>query len=355
MKNTFTLCLMAVAGFALAGCKTSGPDASHFARLDTSPAVAITNTLSPDLLKPPTDMFVLGTGDKLDIEMQGNASTRASVTVGMDGKIYYLLLPGVDVAGLSLTQARERLEKELSKFFNQPEISLSLKEIASKHVWVVGRVNHPGTYPINGAMTLIEALSVAGGTAESPSLVTTQDLADLRHSFITRHGKLLPVDFVRLLKEGDMSQNIYLQPDDFIFLPSSLYQAVYVLGAVTNPRSVPYTDQLTLVSALANVNGYLRDAYVTHIAILRGSLNQPHIMVVDYKAIISGATTDVPLEPGDIVYVPLTPYRFLVDYADLITTTFVNAWSADMGVRVVEGSGNIGVAVPVSNGAATGK
>jgi protein involved in polysaccharide export with SLBB domain len=152
-----------------------------------------------------------------------------------------------------------------------------------------------------------------------------------------------------------MSQNIYLQPDDFIFLPSSLYQAVYVLGAVTNPRSVPYTDQLTLVSALANVNGYLRDAYVTHIAILRGSLNQPHIMVVDYKAIISGATTDVPLEPGDIVYVPLTPYRFLVDYADLITTTFVNAWSADMGVRVVEGSGNIGVAVPVSNGAATGK
>src|SRR5580698_1342922 len=156
MKNTFTLCLMAVAGFALAGCKTSGPNASHFARLDTSPAVAITNTLSPDLLKPPTDMFVLGTGDKLDIEMQGNPSTRASVTIGMDGKIYYLLLPGVDVAGLSLTQARERLEKELSRFFNQAEISLSLKEVASKHVWVVGRVNHPGTYPINGAMTLIE-------------------------------------------------------------------------------------------------------------------------------------------------------------------------------------------------------
>ena len=75
-------------------------------------------------------------------------------------------------------------------------------------------------------------------------------------------------------------------------------------------------------------------------------------MVVNYKAILSGNGVDVPLEPGDIIYVPLTPYRFLSDYANLIVNSFVTAWSADMGVRFVEGTkANVGIAVPVSQGA----
>jgi polysaccharide export outer membrane protein len=353
MKNIGILCLTGLAAIMFSGC-SSTPNSGHFANLDASPAIAVTNKLNPDLLKPPVEPFVLGTGDKLDIEMQGNPATRNTVTIGMDGKIYYMLLPGVDVAGLTLTEARGRLEQELGKFYRQPQISLSLKEVASKHVWVVGRVNRPGSFPLNGTMTLIEAIATAGGTQESPSLITTQDMADLRHSFVMRKGKMLPVDFVRLIKEGDMSQNIYLKPDDLVFLPSAVYQQVYVLGAVQNPRAVPYTDELTVVSALAQVNGYLPDAYLRGIAILRGSLTEPHIVVVNYRAIIGGTASDVPLEPGDIVFIPLSPYRFITDYADLIVTTFVNAWSADMGVRVIQGSGNIGVSVPVSSGAATG-
>lgn len=357
MKKTRLLSLLALVLAALPGCRTS-PNASHFASLDASRAVVITNKLSPDMLQPPTDMFTLGPGDRLDIEMQDNVYSRTTVTVGVDGKIYFSLLPGVDIAGLTLTQARERLEKELSKYFREPQVTLSLREVASKKVWVVGRVNRPGTYPLSGSMTLVEAISAAGGTAESPSIVTTQDLADLRHSFVMRNGKSLPVDFVRLIKEGDMSQNIYLKPDDFIFLPSSIYKQVYVLGAVKDPRAVPYTDQLTLISALANVNGYLPQAYLTHVAILRGSLNQPHIIIVNYRAIIGGSANDIPLEPGDIIYIPLSPYRFITDYADLIVTTFVNAWSADQGIGVIEGRApittSIGVSVPVSGGAATG-
>jgi len=353
MKYIGSVCLMLPAIALLTGCRSSAPSA--FSRFEAAPTVAITNKLDASLLQPPTEPFLLGPGDQLDIEMQGNAATRMTVMVGVDGKIYYMLLPGVDVGGLSLSQTRARLEQELSKYFTQPQISLSLRTVVSKHVWVVGRVNRPGTYPLTGAMTLVEAISLAGGTAESPSIVTTQDLADLRHSFVMRQGKLLPVDFVRLLKEGDMTQNVYLKPDDFVFLPSSIYQQIYVLGAVKNPRSVPYTDEMTLVSALANVNGYLPDAYLSQIAILRGSLSQPHILTVNYRAIIGGSTADTPLEPGDIIYIPLSPYRFITDYADLIVTTFVNAWSADMGLRVVEGGApTIGVSVPVSSGASSG-
>lgn len=353
MKKTGILCCLALAALTFAGCKST-PPSNQIGYQSIPTGVTITNKLNPALLQPPTDPFVLGPGDKMDIEMQSNPDTRASVTVGLDGKVYYSLLPGVDVAGLTLTEARARLEEELGKYINHPQISLSLREVTSKHVWVVGRVNKPGTYPLPGSMTVLEAISAAGGTQESPSLITTQDLADLRHSFVMRQGKLIPVDFVRLLEEGDMTQNIYLKPDDFIFLPSSLSQQVYVLGAVLNPHAVPYTDHLTMVSALASVNGYINDAYLSHVAILRGSLTQPYIIVVDYKAILKGKALDVPLEPGDIIYVPLTPYRFLVDYTDLIINSFVSSWSANMGIRVVEGSGTVGIAVPVSKGAATG-
>lgn len=352
MKNTGILCLLAIAALAVSGCKTNQSSAGRRAP-EMVPYETVTNQLSPDLLQPPAEMATVGPSDQLDIEMQGIPTV--TTTVGLDGKVYFSFLPGVSVAGLTLAQAQARLEQEMSKYISHPDITVSLKTMVSKHVWVAGRVKRPGTYPIIGNMRLLEAISEAGGTAVSASFVTTQDLADLRHSFVMRNGKALPVDFVRLIEEGDMSQNIYLKPDDFVFLPSSIYQQVYVLGAVTNPRAVPYTDHLTLVSALANVNGYLSQAYLTHVAILRGSLNQPRIIVVNYRAIVSGKATDVPLEPGDIVYIPLSPYRFITDYADLIVTTFVNAWSADMGIRVIQGSGNTGVAVPVSaSGAATG-
>ena len=87
------------------------------------------------------------------------------------------------------------------------------------------------------------------------------------------------------------------------------------------PRAVPYTDGMTLVSAMASASGaatvdwltpghygVVADAYLSHVAIVRGSLSQPQMTVVDYGAIIKGKARDVSLEPGDIVYVPNAPY-----------------------------------------------
>src|SRR5207247_527801 len=116
----------------------------------------------------------------------------------------------------------------------------------------------------------------------------TDEAADLDRSFIIRQGRMLPVDFEKLLRTGDMTQNIYLQPDDFVYLPSGRVGNVHVLGAVGTPRAVDYTHQLTLVQSVAQAGGTLRDAYPSHVAIVRGSLNQPKVAVVDFDAIIRG-------------------------------------------------------------------
>jgi protein involved in polysaccharide export with SLBB domain len=274
----------------------------------------------------------------------------------------------MDVWGLTLSEAHTMLQKELGKYLTNPQLTVTLREVYSKHVWLLGRMARPGVYPMAAPMTLLESIALAGGTANSGTVVTLQDLADLRHSFVMRQGQFLPVDFFRLLRDGDTSQNIYLQPDDFVYVPSASSQQVYVLGAVRAPRAVPYTDGMTLVSAMAGGSGASTvdwlmpgpsygvgpDAYLSHVAIVRGSLSNPQMTVVDYGAIIKGKTRDVALEPGDIIYVPNTPYATLKRYLNTIVNTFITTVAANEGIRAGGGAVNVGVSVPIgSSGGST--
>jgi polysaccharide biosynthesis/export protein len=279
--------------------------------------------------------------------------------VGLDGKIYYQLLPGLQVSGLTLSETRDLLEAELGKYLRAPQITLTLRTVASKSVWLLGQLARPGIYPLAGPTTLLESLAMAGGTMSGAG-VTTEDLADLRHSFVMRHGQLLPVDFYRLLREGDMSQNIRLQEDDFVYVPSALAQQVYVLGSVKFPHAIRWTEHTSLITALAEANGAVKfdylanyyegrrtDAYLSHVAVVRGSLAQPQVAIVNVTDVMKGRASDVRLEPGDIVYVPDSPYRTLKVYANIIVNTFVATVAANEGVRAGGGDSSVSVSVPV--------
>jgi protein involved in polysaccharide export with SLBB domain len=377
MTSRILAALTAIAVVALCGCASNTPSTSaQFSDLASGKTAAkpelpaatatkftVTNQLDPALLRPGSQPFTLGPGDRLDIEVLGQPKSRETTFVGPDGKIYYLLLPGIDVSGLTLSQTRDLLEKELGKYLTQPEVAVNLREVGSKQVWLLGRLSKPGIYALTAPTTLLESIAQAGGAAHSTSQVTTEELADLRHSFVMRQGQLLPVDFYRLLREGDASQNIYLQPDDFVYVPSALSQEIYVLGAVQFPRTVPYTEHMTLVGALAGGAGpatvewlapgihfgVVPDAYLSHIAIVRGSLVQPEMIVVDYNEIIKGKIADVPLEPGDIVYVPQAPLSTLKRYLNLVVNTFITTVFANEGIRAGGGTVNVGVSVPVGH------
>lgn len=296
--------------------------------------------LDPQLLKPSEQFFTLGPGDRVEIELLDDIDSRTTTTVGPDGKLYFNLLNGVDVWGLTLSQAKEALEKEFAKFVKtQPQISITLREVASQRVWLLGQFKTPGIYSMTNATTLLDAILQAGGPAnlagEKDTSVAnnTDELADLRHSFIIRKGKMLPVDFFQLLARGDLSQNIYLQPDDFVYMPSATAQQVYVLGAVRQPRAVPYTENMSLINAIAGASGPAKYAYQSHVAIVRGSMTAPTIAIIDYKDVITGLAKDVILQPRDIVYVPLKPYRLLSRYTDLILTTFASSVAINAGAR----------------------
>ena len=353
--------------------KVEMPTAKRIIINHTNPApplvvesLTLTNRVNPEWLKPSTEPFTLGPGDKIEIELldaadiQQTLESRQTTTVGPDGKIYFSILPGLDVWGLTLTQTKDLIEKEFARYMrDKPQVGVTLRGVESKKVWLLGRFQIPGVYPIAAPVSLLEVMSLAGGpmsyttgtgTQETSLASNSEELGDLRSAFIIRKGQLLPVDFEKLVKYGDLTQNIYLQADDFVYIPPATVREVYVMGAVQQPRAVPYQDGMTLVGAIANAGGTFDESHWHHVAVVHGSLSSPEIKIYDYKDIIMGRAPDVPLQPRDIVHVPLKPYRYLKRYLELITDTFVTTMAINEGARAVNvRSQPTGIVIPLGS------
>jgi polysaccharide export outer membrane protein len=338
--------------FLLCACRSTPPAVpSGIApqKLATN-AFASVSPLAPiqkEWLSPSPDFFRLGPGDILEVEIIGGKELPNPVQVGPDGKIYYSLLPGLFVWGLSLSEARELIEQNMAKFLRErPEMGLTLKAVGSRKIWILGNVATPGVYSLATPVTLLEAIAAAGGIAQSAG--ATAESADLTKSFVLRHGKPLGVDLKKLLHDGDLSQNIYLQSDDFVYLRPTASRDVYVLGAVMTPNIVPFTTRMSLATAIAYAGGAGKYASLSHVAIVRGSLTQPSIATVNFHHVLEGKMLDVELEPGDLVYVPQSPFMRLEIFADMILTTFVQTIAVNEGRNAaVPTTGAVGVSLPV--------
>ena len=342
--------------FLLASCALS-PRASFDPRSDTGPnTLAFTSdtapaTPSPDLLQEPKDLFQLGPGDKLDIEILGETGSRAETFVTPDGQLYFDLLPGLAINGLTTDQLKTELESRLTEFYKHPQVSVNLTQVSSQRVWVLGRLNQPGIYPLDRPLRVLDAIALAGGLFTSRFTGTTEELADLQHSFLIRNGEMLPVDFQKLIREGDLSQNVYLRPDDFIYLPSSLTNEVYVLGAVTEPRPVGFMNEMNLMAALGRGLGLRPDADLSRVSIIRGSLTDPKVATVDARDVIQGKASNIKLEPGDIIFVPGSgnSQLSLASLGREAVNTFVRVLAASEGSAAATGRpANVGVNVPLS-------
>jgi len=362
------ICSLALVLLITTGCRTSEPDPSfnafaprteglaediqarHYPQLallgdEAFQSIHSTNQIPRAWLQPPVNFYKLGPGDVLGIELLGEGTT-SSLTVGPDGKIYYSLLPGTFVWGLTLSQTKQLLEASLKEFIlGNPQVAVTLTAVASRTVWILGVVQNPGVYTLATPLTLLEAISAAGGTPTAGS----EDLADLRNSYVMRDGKLLPINFYKLFRQGDLTQNIYLQPNDLIHLRPAVTREVYVLGAVTLPNMVPFSDHISLLGAIASTGGPVQYARVSKVVLIRGSLTDPKITEVNYNDILKGKAPDVRLEPGDIVYVPFSPYRKLIQFGEAILDQFVTTIAVNEGQNaVLENATPIGVSAGAS-------
>jgi protein involved in polysaccharide export with SLBB domain len=155
------------------------------------------------------------------------------------------------------------------------------------------------------------------------------ELADLNHSFLIRNGKRLPVDFERLFQRGDLSQNIAMEPDDYLYFASASANEIYVLGEVINPGVLAFAQRATVISALAARGGFTDKAYKSRVLVVRGSLEKPETFVIDTTDILAAKKPDFKLQSKDIVYVAPNRWLLAVDLLDAAVKAFITSMTVE--------------------------
>ena len=277
--------------------------------------------------------FTIGPGDIFNLRIYGRTdAVRTYVPVGPDGRISFMEAQSVPVAGLTVDEMRAKLDAELGRFYRNARTIITPVEWHSKKYYLLGAVMDRGAYALDRPLTLIEAVARARGIGTGLYEHNTVELADMKRAFIVRHNQRLPVDFDALFNHGDLTQNVLVEPDDYVYFPSGTVDEVYLLGEVKNPGPLGLTAENTLVGVLTVRGGILPTAYKQRVLVVRGSLQKPQTFVVNLAAILSGREKDFVLEPKDIIYVSEKPWQQAVDllqlalnsYAQGMTTTWVS-------------------------------
>ena len=264
----------------------------------------------------------LGKGDILNITVYDEPDlTMENVPVRPDGKISFPLVGDVQAEGRSVDELTADITQRLGQYLLSAKVTVAVQQFNSMNYTIAGEVFKPGVYPLLTNVSLVDAVAKAGGLNKGQYRASSVELADLTHAFVSREGKVLPVDFVRLLRQGDMRFNIQLQSGDYISIPSGLSKEVYVIGEVNLPNLFAFREEMPLSRTVAIAEGFTQDADLSRIHVIRGSLSNPTLIVADYNKVVAGQAQDVQLEPGDIVFVPATGLSTWARMLDKIVPT----------------------------------
>lgn len=348
MNTTLRLSLLGLLGMLLVSCDPI-PSANGPNRFDPRTQAAqvgmegspefkdykVRGGVSSRMLRPPSQAYRLGVGDNLTIELADKPESRQVTQVMPDGMVYFDLAEGVPAEGRTVEELTAAITKKMEAFERRPLVQVTLNDITSRNYFILGQVKKPGVFPLVRPLTVLDAISEAGGLASTLN-EDIESLPDLSRSYVVRNHKMIPVDFASLVRGGDMSQNIYLEPNDYIYIPSTQDAKVYVLGAVANPKSFTHKRGSTLVSTMARAGGPTTKAYREKVVVLRGSLTEPTYAIVNFKNITQGQATDFPLEAGDIVWVPDSPWEKAEQYLVEVVSAAAQAVAVYQGGRLID-------------------
>ena len=160
---------------------------------------------------------MLGPGDKLKVEYYGNNRDQFEGFISRSGFLKLPLLGPINLAGLEFSKAEEIIKNKVKNELIGTDVFLSLSELKSINVYVVGAAYKPGTYTVSALSSLTNIIFSTGGPNE---------VGSLRNIQVKRKGSLVTVyDFYDLILKGDTSKDIRLQEGDTIYFPliSNIY------------------------------------------------------------------------------------------------------------------------------------
>jgi len=257
---------------------------------------------APPQASQPRGEYLVGAQDVLTVTVWDSPDLSGKYTVETDGSFTFPLIGRIKAGGLTLRQLEAELRKKLADgFFKNPQVSVAVESYRSQRIFIVGEVRSPGTYPLTGDMTLIEAIARAGSTTPnaSPEAIIVRAAPGKTPAGPTLPGqKTGAVDSQRVnlrdLQSGALTQNISLRDGDTIYVPRA--ESIYVFGQVKNPGAYALQDaETTILQALSLAGGVTDRGATNRIKIVR--------VVEGEKVEMKVKLTDLVL-PGDTIIVP---------------------------------------------------
>jgi polysaccharide export outer membrane protein len=271
-----------------------------------------TQQLPQDTVRP---NYVLGPNDQILIRApEADEINQKPFRIDGDGNVNMPLVGRIHAAGMTLQELEVDLVRRLREYYRDPQVFVDVVQFRSAPVYFVGLFMRPGIYPLQGNRTLTEMLSSVGGMQPYAS----------RHITVTRHEEYgaipLPgaivdpekkvstveISLGSLRQNVNPAENILLQPYDVITVGRA--ELVYVNGEVLRIGGIELGEResISVMQALSQSGGFSKDAKRERVRILRPieTTNRRTVIEVDAKALFDGKGIDVPLLPGDIVYIP---------------------------------------------------
>lgn len=246
--------------------------------------------------------YQVGPRDVLDIKVFQDPNLNSQPRVSDDGKVSLPLLQTVDVRGLTARQIEAKLKTLLEeKYFAKADVSVAVIEFENAPISVLGAVNRPGKIAVGGSMSLLQAISAAGGLATGHG----RNLYVLRTSESGLSDQL-EIDVEALIVRGDPEVNIPVEPNDLINVPNDVTLSIYVLGEVMKQGVVELrsSQDATLLKAIAAAGGATDRAKLSGITIKRVVDGKESNIKVNFDRIIAGKAPDVKLQNDDRIFVP---------------------------------------------------
>lgn len=267
-----------------------------------TPAQSVTNASesSPSATdQPPASdsSLRLGPGDLLEISVFNVPDFATKTRISSDGDVYLPLINYVHIAGLSVRESQELIERRLSTggFVKDPHVTIFVDEYASQGANILGEVAHPGTYPIFGRRHLLDLISAAGGLTDKAGASVT-----ITHREQTDQPITVPL-------KSDLTANaesdVEILPGDTVIVRKAAI--VYVVGDVQRPSGLMMNSgNLTVLQAIAMAGGTTRTSKLSGARIIRKGPNGMTETRIQLQKILEAKQADVSMRPDDILFVP---------------------------------------------------
>lgn len=235
----------------------------------------------------------VGPGDQLHIVVLGQPELTTDATVTAAGQVTAPFLGEITVESMSPDTIARQIEKGLKDggYFRNPQVVVEVVQVRSRLASIYGEVQRPGRYAIEGVLSLLELVALAGGVktgADDNAVLMRRGLLPgqpREHIEVAVGNRVAPSQEV---------QDIELQPGDVVFIPSA--PRFYIYGEVGQPGAYPVEQDLNIMRAIALAGGLNARASENRISIKRvdeftGQMQEISVALAD------------PVLPGDVIYV----------------------------------------------------